>query len=65
MAFKFGKTGRESKPGCIKARYSISARFPASGQIRISRSGRFTEGVVPRPGVADMFVEINDEQRRG
>jgi len=24
-----------------------------------------TERVAPRPGVADMFVEINDEQRRG
>ena len=28
MAFKFGKTGRESKSGCIKARYSISAKAP-------------------------------------
>jgi hypothetical protein len=25
----------------------------------------FTERVAPRPGVADMFVEINDDQRRG
>src|SRR3984893_9735999 len=25
----------------------------------------FTERVAPRPGVADMLVEINDEQRRG
>ena len=25
----------------------------------------FTERVAPRPGVADMFVEIDDEQRRG
>ena len=25
----------------------------------------FAERVAPRPGVADMLVEINDEQRRG
>src|SRR5262249_25857858 len=44
----------------------MSARFPASGQIRISRSGSCSPNVWhPRPGVADMSVEINDEQRRG
>ena len=45
MAFKSGRTGRESKSGCIKARYWISARFPASGQIRIFRSGRCSPNV--------------------
>src|SRR4029077_2989334 len=66
MAFKFGKTGRESKSGCIKARYSISARFPASGEIRISRSGSCSPNVSRHAlAFADMLVEINDEQRRG
>src|SRR5260370_24031125 len=39
IAFRFGKSGRMSKSGRIKARYSISVTLPASGQMRISRSG--------------------------
>ena len=38
MAFRFGKAGSASKSGCMKARYSISAGLPASGQMRTSRS---------------------------
>src|SRR5580658_8145263 len=45
MAFKFGKAGRASKSGCMNARYSISARLPASGQVRISRSGSCSPNV--------------------
>src|SRR5260370_25436581 len=35
--------------------------------LRLSAGIRklFTEGVAPRPGIADMLVEINDEQRPG
>src|SRR5271169_3365610 len=39
MAFRLGNTGSASKSGCMKARYSISANSPGSGQMRISRSG--------------------------
>src|SRR3984893_1247749 len=45
MAFRFGNTGRASKSGCMKARYSISASSPGSGQMRISRSGSFSAQV--------------------
>ena len=40
MAFKFGKAGSLSKSGCMKARYSMSANSPASGQMRISQIGK-------------------------
>src|SRR5713101_835259 len=39
IAFRFGNSGRTSKSGRMKARYSMSATSPASGQMRISRSG--------------------------
>src|SRR5947209_3728824 len=45
IAFRFGNTGRASKSGCMKARYSMSASFPGSGQMRISRSGSFSAKV--------------------
>src|SRR5438445_246291 len=45
IAFKFGNSGRTSKSGCMKARYSISATFPRSGQMRISRSGSCSANV--------------------
>src|SRR5260370_5790928 len=45
IAFRFGNAGRASKSGCMKARYSISASLPASGQMRISRSGSFSAKV--------------------
>src|SRR5262249_18749662 len=39
IAFKFGKTGSRSKSGCMNARYSMSLNSPASGQMRIAKSG--------------------------
>jgi hypothetical protein len=64
IAFKFGSGGMTSKSGRMKARYSMSSRSFASGKMRISRSGSwFGEIVAPRLRVADLFVEINDEQR--
>src|SRR5216684_4452543 len=39
IAFRFGNAGSAPKSGCMKARYSISANSPGSGQMRISRSG--------------------------
>src|SRR5436305_4132011 len=39
IAFKLGKSGSTPKSGRMKARYSMSAGLPASGQIRISISG--------------------------
>src|SRR5437764_683097 len=39
IAFKFGKSGSRPKSGRMKARYSMSAGLPASGQMRISISG--------------------------
>src|SRR5438552_16054028 len=45
MAFKFGKTGRDTKSGSIKASESKCARFPASGEIRISRAGSCSPNV--------------------
>src|ERR1700730_1406744 len=59
IAFKFGNSGRTSKSGRMKARYSISATRPASGQMRISRSGSC---VAPGLRIADLLVEIDDEQ---
>ena len=44
---------------------TISARFPASGQIRISKSGTCSPNVQRHALAAEMFVENNDEQRRG
>ena len=62
--FQIRKAGSASKSGCMKARYSISANSPASGQMRISRSGSCAANVSRHAcGVADMFVEINDKQR--
>src|SRR5438093_1038132 len=45
IAFKFGNSGRMSKSGRMKARYSISATSPASGQMRTSRSGSWAAKV--------------------
>src|SRR6266566_2386 len=45
IAFKFGNSGSASKSGRMKARYSMSATFPASGQMRISRSGSWAAKV--------------------
>jgi hypothetical protein len=37
--------------------------FCSVKSTRRNRNKLFTERVAPRPGVADIFVEINDEQR--
>src|ERR1700687_4724054 len=64
MAFKFGNSGRMSKSGCMKARYSISATSPGLGQVANFQVGKlFRKGVAPCLRVADTFVEINKEQR--
>src|ERR1700712_3554550 len=65
VAFRFGKVARVSKSGCIKARHSISAMSPASGEMRISRSWSCSRNVVRHVrAFTDMFLEVDDEQRQ-
>ena len=61
IAFRLGKSGRTSKLGRIKARYSISRKFPASGHMRISKSGIFSSKVSRHAFVADILIEVDDE----
>jgi hypothetical protein len=47
----------------LTARFLEWARSLQSANLQIGKL--FTERAAPSPGVADMFIEINDEQRRG
>ena len=64
MAFRFGKVGKRIEIGMHEGEIFDIRQISGSGQMRISRSGSCSrERVAPRLGVADMFVEIDDEQR--
>ena len=58
---RVGAAARQTIPSSNDIRQVSGIRRNSDLQIK----KLFTERVAPRPGVADMFVEINDEQRRG
>ena len=55
-----------SRPSLCKLTYESDGRWCGRVWVSAGWSIRklFTERVAPHPGVADMLVEINDEQRR-
>ena len=62
MALRLGNRGSLSKSGCMKARYSMSARSPASGQMRIVERGQLgLELVAPGLAGGDVLVQPEDQ----